>query len=233
MTTTTTTNSIARSNLTANLNASDQAEQAAAGIAPGKLRELLRRLTATTVEEGIDVAIRISPVVKDGGLVARKLAVDRTVMCASPEYLARKGTPERPEDLVHHDCLIYSLLKVGDEWRFRGRRPGETATVPVEGRFRAGSGAVLMRAALAGMGIAVLPAFMIASELATGKLLRVIDSFVGVNLSIFAVYPHVPQSSRPPSKVRAFVDLLVAAFREPPWRDQRESHRNRAAARRK
>src|SRR5215213_7651423 len=70
------------------------------------------------VEESIDVAIRIVPALKHGGLVARKLAVDHTVVCASPGYLARRGIPATPADLLDHDCLIYSLLKVADEWRF-------------------------------------------------------------------------------------------------------------------
>jgi DNA-binding transcriptional LysR family regulator len=166
------------------------------------------------VEEGVDVAIRIVPILKDAGLVARKVATDRTVLCASPAYLARRGTPVSAAELVHHDCLVYSLLKVGDEWRFRERGSREVFTVPIEGRFTAASGAVLRRAALAGMGLAVLPTFMVAADLAAGRLRRVVDSFCGVDLGVFAVYP---QARRPPPKVRAFVDTLAAHFRSPPW----------------
>jgi DNA-binding transcriptional LysR family regulator len=165
------------------------------------------------VDEGVDVAIRITWRLAGAGLVARKLGSDRTVLCASPAYLARRGTPASPEDLVHHDCLLYSLLKESAEWRFRvGRR---SVGVRVEARFSAASGAVLRSAALAGMGLAVLPRFMVAADLHAGRLRPVIDSFEGVGLGIYAVYPQ-PQGGRPSPKVRAFVDLLVAHFRAHP-----------------
>jgi DNA-binding transcriptional LysR family regulator len=164
------------------------------------------------VEEGIDVAIRITSRLQGAGLVARKLAADHTVLCASPAYLERHGVPAAAGELVHHHCLVYSLLKVAEEWRFREGK--ETFTVPVEGRFWAGSGALLRSAALAGIGLAVLPTFMIAEDLAAGRLRRVLDSFQGVALGIYAVYPE----TRPiPSKTRAFVELLLAYFRTPRW----------------
>lgn len=167
------------------------------------------------VDEGVDVAIRITWRLAGAGLVARKLGADRTVLCASPDYLTRKGTPASPADLVHHDCLLYSLLKEAAEWRFRvGRR---TVGVPIEARFSAASGAVLRGAALAGMGLAVLPRFMIAADLDAGRLRPVIDTFEGVALGIYAVYPlPLPQGGRPSPKVRAFVDLLAAYFRAHP-----------------
>ena len=167
------------------------------------------------VGEGIDVAVRVSPRLEGGGLVARKLCVDRTVLVAAPAYLARRGTPARPEALLHHDCLVYSLLRVADEWRFRGPGPRELYSVPVEGRFAAASGAVLRRAALAGMGLGVLPTFMVAGDLAEGRLRRVLaDAFAGTELGIYAVYP---QARRIPAKGRAFVDVLAAHFRRPSW----------------
>jgi DNA-binding transcriptional LysR family regulator len=167
------------------------------------------------VEEGVDVAIRIVPSLKPGGLVARRLARDHTVLCASPAYLSRKGTPRAPADLLDHDCLIYSLLKVADEWRFRNPGGKDIYSVPVEGRFAAASGAILRQAALAGVGVAVLPRFMAAGHLTAGRLQPVLkDCFAGTELGIHAVYPEGP---RPPSKVRAFVDLLVQQFRRPPW----------------
>jgi DNA-binding transcriptional LysR family regulator len=170
--------------------------------------------TVDLVEEGIDVAIRITMKLKGAGLVARKLATDRTVLCAAPAYLARKGQPESPSDLLHHDCLVYSLLRTGDEWRFREPTTKEVFAIPVEGRFTAASGAVLRHAAVAGMGLAVLPRFMIAADLAAGRLRVALDSLHAPPLGIYAVYP---ESKRPPSKVRAFVDLLSAHFKTPRW----------------
>jgi DNA-binding transcriptional LysR family regulator len=169
------------------------------------------------VDERVDVAIRVaSRLGGAGGLVARRLASDRTVLCASPGYLARRGTPRTPEDLLGHDCLVYALLKISDEWRFRiADRKGEGSyTIPIEPRFAAASGALLRRAALADLGLAVLPSFMVAGDLAAGRLSRVVDAFRGVALGIFAVYPQV----RPvPAKTRAFVDVLAAHFRTARW----------------
>lgn len=170
-------------------------------------------------DERVDVAIRITSRLSGAGLVARKLARDRTVLCASPAYLARRGTPTRPEELLGHECLVYSLLEVADEWRFRS--PGQRAVVslPVEGRLRVASGSVLRTAALEGMGLAVLPTFMITRELAEGRLVRVLESsFVGVELGIHAVYA---EAKPVPSKIRAFVDLLAAHFRTPHHRAAR------------
>jgi DNA-binding transcriptional LysR family regulator len=166
------------------------------------------------VEEGIDLAIRITSRLSGAGLVARKLASDRTVLCASPAYLARRGSPAAAQDLVQHDCLVYSLLKTADEWRFRDPGSRQPLVVPITGRFSAGSGAMLRQAVLAGMGLAVLPSFMIAADLTAGRLRAVLDSFQGTPLGIYAVYP---QARRPPAKVRALVDLLVAHFRSPRW----------------
>jgi len=167
------------------------------------------------VDERVDVAIRVaSRLGGAGGLVARRLASDRTVLCASPGYLARRGTPRTPEDLLGHDCLVYALLKVSDEWRFHSQDGAGTYTVPIEPRFAAASGALLRRAALAELGLAVLPSFMVAGDLAAGRLCRVVDAFRGVALGIFAVYPQV----RPvPAKTRAFVDVLAAHFRSARW----------------
>jgi DNA-binding transcriptional LysR family regulator len=168
------------------------------------------------VDEGVDVALRVSSRLEGGGLTARRLASDRTVLVASPSYLARKGAPAAALDLAQHDCIVYSLLKASDEWRFREGKSIVTASI--EGRFSAGSGALLRSAALAGAGLAVLPTFMVAGDLAAGRLRAVMESsFVGAALGIYAVYSQAPQARRAPPKVRAFVDLLVSHFRTPRW----------------
>ena len=166
------------------------------------------------VAEGIDVAIRVSAGLSSSSLLARKLADDRVVVSASPGYLARRGLPQTPRDLVHHDCLRYSLLRATDEWRFRDPGRRGSYPVPVEARFSAASGAVLRSAALAGMGLAVMPSFMVAADLAAGRLTSVLEPFLFARLAVYAL--HAP--ARPvPSKTRAFVDFLAACFRRPPW----------------
>jgi DNA-binding transcriptional LysR family regulator len=165
-------------------------------------------------EDGIDVAIRISPAVDSAALSARRLAGDHTVLCAAPAYLTRKGVPTAAEQLVQHDCLVYSLLRISEEWRFRAPGSRDTFTVPIEGRFQAASVGVLRQAALAGMGVCVLPSFMVAEDLAMGRLRKVVDTFAGVELGVFAVYP---QARKAPAKVRTLLDVLVAHFKRPRW----------------
>lgn len=164
------------------------------------------------VAERVDVAIRISARLEDSTLVGRKLADDRSVVCAAPDYLARRGTPDTPQELIHHDCLRYTLLATADEWRFKA--DGKSFSVPVASRFEAQSGSALRSAALMGMGVAVLPSFMIAAELASGRLITILSAYTFVRLSVSAVYA---PTKVVPSAVRAFVDLLVSHFAKPPW----------------
>jgi len=169
------------------------------------------------VAERVDVAIRISARQKDSTLVGRKLGDDRSVVCASQEYLARKGTPETPADLIHHDCLRYSLIDAADEWRFKS--DGKSYAVPVESRFEAASGSVLRSSALAGMGLIVVPSFMVAPDLASGRLVQVLAPYSFVRLSISAIYA---PARVVPGNVRAFVDHLVAFFKVPPWKVEKK-----------
>ena len=165
------------------------------------------------VEEGIDVAVRIG-VLTDSSLVARKLAVTRAVACASPEYLARHGEPETPEDLASHNCLIYSYLATANVWRFTAS-DGREIPVAVTGTFRINNGIVLAEAALAGHGILMTPSFYVAPLLRAGKLKRILPAYRLKELGIYAVYP---QREHVPPKVRAFADFLAQRFgRKPDW----------------
>lgn len=167
-------------------------------------------------EEGVDVAVRVSSKLKDSSLVGRKLAEDRTVVCAAPAYLARRGVPRTPAELVHHACLRYTWLKPADEWRFRDA--SGSFSVPIEGRFEAASGIALREAALAGIGLAVLPYFHVAADLREGRLALVLEEFSYVRLAIHALY--TPARVLPPG-VRAFVELLASHFKNPPWQGPR------------
>ena len=163
------------------------------------------------VEQRIDLAIRITAPA-DSSLVARRLATTSLHVVAAPAYLGARGTPERPEDLLRHDCLRYGLLRAEDEWRLYG--PGGRIPVPVAGPLSTTSGAALRAAALAGMGLAMLPRFMIHRELAAGALVAVLEPFAPRPLGIHAVQP---ARRGQPARVRALVELLARAFRRPPW----------------
>jgi DNA-binding transcriptional LysR family regulator len=158
------------------------------------------------IEEGFDLAIRIGgPGAQN--LVARKLGETRFVLCASPDYLARHGAPESPEDLARHNCLTYEYA-LQDAWTFRDPA-GRERVVRVAGSLNSNNGDLNAAAAIQGVGIALEPDFIVGRELKNGTLVPVLEAFEAPALPIYAVYP-----SRRflPAKVRAFVDFLVERF---------------------
>lgn len=158
------------------------------------------------VEEGIDVAVRISANLQTN-LVARRLALIRLVACASPEYLAAHGTPELPEQLRDHNCLTYSYSAMGDVWIFH--RDGRESQVSVKGSLRANSGDMVRLAALAGMGVMYQPTFLVADDLRSGTLVRLFTDYQVRQSAAYAVYLG---SARRSARVRAFVDFFSQAF---------------------
>ncbi len=166
------------------------------------------------VDAGYDLALRIGHLT-DSSLVARKITPCRQVMCASPTYLERHGTPERPEDLLEHNCIVYSYLSTPREWRLTDA-DGETHVVPVNGTLHSNNGLVNRAAAVAGAGIVLLPTFYIGEEMKSGALQQVLADFKPPEIDVHAVYPE-RRNLMP--KVRAFIDALVEHFgtTPPPW----------------
>jgi DNA-binding transcriptional LysR family regulator len=162
------------------------------------------------VEGGFDLIVRVGRL-DTGSFVARKLATDRLVVCAAPSYLAQRGRPSSPEDVVHHECLHYSLVPMRAEWRFRGAK-GPLA-IPVAGSFSASDGTVLREAALAGLGLAVLPSFMIARDLEARRLELVLEGHRRAEIGVFAI----TATRKLPARTRALVDFLGRRFAKPPW----------------
>ena len=153
------------------------------------------------VEGGFDLALRAGPL-PDSSLISRKLALGKLILCAAPDYLARRGAPQRPEDLAGHNCLIYQML--GNEWRFNGRA-GDVA-VAVSGNLRSNSLEAVRRAALSGQGIGLLAAVVVAEDLQKGALVRLLPEYDANEVVIQAVYP----ASRHLSvKTRSFLDFLA------------------------
>jgi DNA-binding transcriptional LysR family regulator len=159
---------------------------------------------------GFDLALRIGRLAPTS-LVARRLAVDRLIVCAAPAYLARAGTPADPGDLIHHTCLRYALVDTSAEWRFRG--PDGPYVLPAQGPLIASSGAILREAAVAGLGLAVLPFFMVARDVADGRLTLVLEGQRKAEIGIHAVYP----DRRLPARTRALLDFLGRWFADPDW----------------
>jgi DNA-binding transcriptional LysR family regulator len=163
------------------------------------------------VEEGYDMAIRISRA-GSASNVARKLATSRNIACASPEYLARRGVPQTPADLLQHDCIVYTYT--GDEWQFSDSA-GKPHPVRVRGSMHTSNGDTARAAALGGMGIIWQPTFLIGADLRAGRLQPVLPGYRLPDIDVMAVYASRRHLS---AKVRAMIDFLVREFEgTPPW----------------
>ncbi|MCZ8312688.1 MAG: LysR family transcriptional regulator [Magnetospirillum sp.] len=162
------------------------------------------------VEEGVDLSIRVGEV-KSPDLIAQRIGETRRVALASPDYLAQRGTPQTPRDLGEHDCIVYTRLATGARWHFGG--PGGPWEIEVDGRFRANNSEAVREAILAGLGIGVVPVWLLADEAERAQLQTVLAEYEPARLPINAVYP----SRRfVPHKVRAMVEFLGAEFRLDP-----------------
>lgn len=161
------------------------------------------------IGERFDAAIRIG-ILQDSALVARRIAPSGAVVVASPDYLARHGTPRAPADLTQHECLIYTGSLDAD-WHFRqGKRP---LAVRPKGRLRSDSGEAIMQWALAGLGISMAPTFIVAEEISKGRLVPLLLDFATPEFGIYIVRP---PGDYVPGKLRVLIDTLVERFNGAP-----------------
>ena len=165
------------------------------------------------VEEGYDMAVRIARL-PSSSLVSRKLAATRMILCASPDYLRRHGTPAHPSDIARHSVITYTLLATGDHWEFEGPEGG--VTVKVVSRMRTNSGDTCCAAAIGHHGIVLQPSFLVGAHLASGALIEVLPQYRSIELGVYAVFPTRKHLT---PKVRALIDFLVNAFRMRAWPD--------------
>ena len=164
------------------------------------------------VDEGFDLVIRIAAL-EDSSLIARRLAPCRRLLCASPAYLEERGTPHTPQDLALHNCLVYSNELTPDSWRLQG--PAGVETVRVNGPLCADNGDLLRSAAVAGLGVTLLPSFIVGEDLRAGRLREVLADYCPPEISIYAVYPSRRYLS---AKLRSFIDFVAEYFGEnPDW----------------
>jgi DNA-binding transcriptional LysR family regulator len=165
------------------------------------------------LEAGVDVAIRIGRL-PDSGLVARRLAPCRMVICASPAYLKRHGMPRNPDDLRQAARLTFSEAVSAGDWTLTDANGGRHV-IDGPARLAANNTQLLLAAALAGAGVAYGPTFVFGEQIALGKLVELLPEYETAELAIQAVYP---SARHLPLKVRHFLDYLAATFGdEPPW----------------
>jgi DNA-binding transcriptional LysR family regulator len=160
---------------------------------------------ADLMDEGFEAAIRVGEL-PDSQLVARPLAPYRLMICASPAYLARKGTPRTPDELSSHDCLSFTPASM-THWRFQA--PDGPYRVPVSGRMRVNQGQALRVAALHGLGIVLQPAILLEADVQAGRLVRLLPEHELPSRPMHVVY--LPDRYRSP-KLRSFVDFVVERF---------------------
>ncbi|RKP57717.1 LysR family transcriptional regulator [Pararobbsia silviterrae] len=165
------------------------------------------------IDAGVDVAIRIGRL-QDPGLVIRRLAPCRMVVCASPSYLERHGVPSEPDALRRAPRLVFSEAVSAGDWTLLDA-DGRAHRVDGPRRLTANNTQMLLAAALAGAGVAYGPTFVFGEHLRRGALVALLPGYRAADLDIQAVYP---SARRIPLKVRRFVDYLAEAFEGvPPW----------------
>ncbi len=158
------------------------------------------------IEEGLDLAIRITADLQPGDIV-RKLGACRLLTVASPAYLAEHGQPAHPEDLRHHECLIYSMSSTTASWPYQVGN--QTKPFAVRGRLTANNGLALLNANAAGMGISVQPDFLAAPFLQSGQVVEILADFAPPPLGIYAV---LPSNRYIPHRVAVLMDFLAKAL---------------------
>jgi DNA-binding transcriptional LysR family regulator len=168
--------------------------------------------TVDLVEDGFDLAIRIasSP---HPTFVARKLATTKMVLCASPAYLKRHGTPKRPQDLAEHNVISYLYWSSKDEWEFT-HPSGKIETVKTRPRLHANNGDICVAAALEDQGIILQPDFLVYDHLRKGKLNQLLKEYRTAELGIYVVYASRRQM---PLRLRYLIDFMVESIRKPVW----------------
>ena len=165
-------------------------------------------------EEGYDLSIFVTGQPQPH-LVARKLAPVRRKLCATPAYFRERGVPLAPTDLVEHNCLDYTRSGEQGRWQFNG--PKGDISVPVNGPLHVDDDEALSQAVLGGLGLALLPTFIIGKDLQAGHLQAVLSEYIPVERHVYAMY--LP-TRHLPAKVRAFIDFMVARIGTQPYWDR-------------
>jgi DNA-binding transcriptional LysR family regulator len=158
------------------------------------------------VQGGLDVTLRIADL-ESSSLIARKIMPVDRVVCASPEYFERHGTPKHPSDLRDHNCLAYGFLSTGNQWKLTGKDGDHWIQPPWT--LCVNNAEVLRDAAINARGITVLPVFIASDALRDGRLQTCLADYHPPQLTLYAIYPPTQHLAM---KVRLFIDFLVERF---------------------
>ncbi|MGB3786659.1 MAG: LysR family transcriptional regulator [Phormidesmis sp.] len=166
------------------------------------------------IEEGFDVTLRIAEAKAEESLITHAIAPIRRVLCASPKYLKTHGTPTHPDDLRQHHCLHYGHLATGSRWQLTG--PDKTYTIPIKCRGYSNNGEVLRESAIAGVGIALLPTFIIGDALKSNQLSVILPDYCPPELTARLCYATNRHLS---TKIQLLTAFLQDWFRRPAWEE--------------
>jgi DNA-binding transcriptional LysR family regulator len=159
------------------------------------------------IREGFDVALRATAQLGDSSFSARKLGEIEHGLFASPRYLEQHGTPESPQSLPRHRCLVFRAEQLVRTWKLASK--GDESAVEVQGKIGGDDFSFVRAMALSGGGIALLPRMNCVRDEASGRLVRVLPEYHARGASLYVVYP---SSKNLPSRVRAFRDFVIEAF---------------------
>ena len=166
------------------------------------------------VEDGIDLAFHVGEL-DDSMFVARKIASARRVVCASPYYLKQNGTPQTPDDLARHNCLIYSPRTPLVEWEFIDQ--GDKLKIKISGDIQCNDGDALRIAAIQNCGIAQLPTYMVGLDIQSGRLNALLEEYEPEKLPVYAIHNHRKYLS---AKIKTFIDFIYDLYQpEPYWNE--------------
>jgi DNA-binding transcriptional LysR family regulator len=168
------------------------------------------------VASGIDVALRMSPL-RDLTLPARKIAVCRRRVVATPAYLVAYGRPETPPDLAHHEAIVYEQRQGGPTWVFR--KENAESSVTMEGRIHVSAAEGVREAVLAGLGYAIASEWMFGTELRLGSVVSVLDDWVLPDVELFVVYPTGRQTNAKARVFAAFMENQLASDGSSSWEE--------------
>jgi DNA-binding transcriptional LysR family regulator len=165
---------------------------------------ILQSSPSDLVDEGFDLAICLGAQ-DDSSLVARKMATSLLVVCGSPDYFAQHGIPKTPDELLNHSCLVNWAIAPKNKWRFKTDTGSGYMVINVSGRMQANVADPIKIAAIYGLGLVMLPLYMVGRDIEKGKLKVVLEDYLLPPLDVYAVYPHRKYLS---AKVKCFMDFL-------------------------
>ncbi len=160
-------------------------------------------LSRNVIAEGFDIALRGGDL-PDSSLIARKLAPLHSVLCASADYISEFGMPKTPQDLIEHNCLLYTYHTVINEWGFI--KNGEEQRVKISGNYQVNNSEALRESLFQGLGIGRLPTFVAGTDIASGKLIPLLQDYAMPHKTLYAVFP---EKQYLPAKVRVFIDFML------------------------